>query len=69
MVLKMADLVEALDLGASLTKIWDFAQGQKQKFLLMEPEVIQMDVQILAEKFVNKVGQSKLENLNGNENG
>lgn len=65
----MADLVEALDLGASLTKIWDFAQGQKQKLLLMEPEVIQMDIQILIDQFDHKVGQSKLENLNGNENG
>lgn len=62
MVLKMADLVVVLDPGASLTKIWYSYQGQEPKLLLMEPEVIRMDVNILAEEFENKVGQSDPEN-------
>ncbi|MBV8884392.1 MAG: ParM/StbA family protein [Chroococcidiopsidaceae cyanobacterium CP_BM_RX_35] len=51
----MADLIIVVDPGRSLSKIFYSYRGQKPKLLLMEPEVIEMDVNILSEEYENKV--------------
>ena len=54
----MADLVVVLDPGRSLSKIFYSYLGQRPKLLLMEPEVIEMDVNILSEEYENKVSSA-----------